>query len=123
MKYSGGEACANGIRRSVDVHVSCGLANEVVAVEEDGMCIYTMWFRTPLLCGNAAGGMDDDDDDDDDNGDEQGEGEERNHGSSNNEGKAQGRPERGATGSWFGQAVRAAVESGLEWIGAAADGS
>ena len=50
MHYTDGETCANGVDRSVEVHVSCGTENKVLRVEEDGMCIYTMWFETPFMC-------------------------------------------------------------------------
>uniref|UniRef100_A0A7S2AW44 MRH domain-containing protein n=1 Tax=Octactis speculum TaxID=3111310 RepID=A0A7S2AW44_9STRA len=50
MYFRQGEKCVDGPDRSVNVTVICGTQNEVLRLDEDGMCIYSMLFRTPAAC-------------------------------------------------------------------------
>ncbi len=64
-----GGACANGLQRSVNVSLLCGLGDKVVRVAENGMCNYEMSLETPLACDLSV--LEDDDDDDDEDEEEE----------------------------------------------------
>ena len=45
-----GITCWNGPERSVDVHLKCGLENQLLTVKEPSRCEYLFEFETPALC-------------------------------------------------------------------------
>ena len=50
MQFANGETCFGGIQRSVDVFVTCHLKNEILRIDEDGLCKYELYFGTPAAC-------------------------------------------------------------------------
>lgn len=57
QKYLKGITCWNGPERSVDVHLKCGLNNQLVMVKEPSRCEYLFEFETPALCKQPESGQ------------------------------------------------------------------
>lgn len=51
MHYDKGVQCWNGPQRTLQVHLLCGMENEVIAVSEPNRCEYEFKFTTPAACG------------------------------------------------------------------------
>jgi len=54
MLYTSGQKCYNGPSRSLKVHLTCHLTEEILSVEEPSTCEYEMEFGTPLVCDRPA---------------------------------------------------------------------
>ncbi|RMX64822.1 hypothetical protein DD238_004361 [Peronospora effusa] len=50
MRYSQGDKCYNGPKRSVLLHLECGERDEILSVDEPSTCVYEMAVRSPLAC-------------------------------------------------------------------------
>ncbi|KPI87223.1 hypothetical protein ABL78_3693 [Leptomonas seymouri] len=50
MRYDNGNRCWNGVIRSVDIQLVCGVENRLTHIEEPTMCVYRMVFETPAMC-------------------------------------------------------------------------
>lgn len=49
-EFADGEGCWEGPARSARVELRCGAQTELMAVDEDGKCRYSMLMRTPFAC-------------------------------------------------------------------------
>lgn len=56
----GGVQCWNGPVRSVIVHVSCGIENQLIRAWEPNRCEYAYEFKTPAACVLSVGSAPDD---------------------------------------------------------------
>jgi len=50
MKYDKGVQCWNGPQRTLQVHLTCGMENELISVSEPNRCEYEFKFTTPAVC-------------------------------------------------------------------------
>eukprot|EP00210_Caulerpa_lentillifera_P006881 g6578.t1 len=50
MKFEGGQRCAHGRNRKLDVYLLCGVEDRVLTVMEPDMCEYSANFSTPTVC-------------------------------------------------------------------------
>ncbi len=48
--FANGDACANGVARSLTVKLVCDDVEEMWGGEEPSTCVYTVWMATPLAC-------------------------------------------------------------------------
>jgi hypothetical protein len=50
LKFAGGQACWQGPKRSMTVRLECGMAEELMQVEEPSRCEYAAVLLTPAAC-------------------------------------------------------------------------
>ena len=57
LEYANGQTCWNGPARSTTVILECGEENEILKVNEDEKCVYSMIVSSPAACpgGEAEG--------------------------------------------------------------------
>lgn len=50
LEYANGQACWQGPSRSTTVVLECGEENEILKINEDEKCVYSMKVTTPAVC-------------------------------------------------------------------------